>query len=75
MEYQFRWGWFLVAFAIGVFYVYLVKPKPLIVYKYPTPYNAGKVIYSDNVGSCYKFKVENVSCPKDQTHVEAQPIV
>lgn len=75
MNYQFRWGWFLVSFAVGVLYVYLVKPQPFIVYKYPTPYNAGKVTYSDNVGNCYKFKVETVECPKDRSHVEAQPIV
>lgn len=75
MEYQFRWGWFLFAFAIGVLYVYLVKPQPIIVYKYPTPYNAGKVTYSDHAGNCYKFKVDSITCPKDREHVESQPIV
>lgn len=73
--YRFRWEWFIASFAIGILYVYLVQPTPIIVYKYPTPYNAGKVTYADHAGNCYKFKVDTIECPKDKKHVEAQPIV
>jgi len=71
--FRIRWLWFLGAFATGILYVYLVRPMPRIVYKYPTPYNSGKIIYSDHAGNCYKFKMDVIKCPKDS--VEPQPIV
>lgn len=73
--YRFRFGWFLFAFAVGILYIYLVKPSPPIFYKYPTPYNVGKIIYEDDTGGCYKFKLEKLECPKDKESIEPQPIV
>jgi hypothetical protein len=77
-SFQFRWLWFLGAFAIGVLYVYISHPSPTIIYKYPTPYNSGKVIYADATGNCYKFKVKALdACPTEteDTKIVPQPIV
>jgi hypothetical protein len=73
-EFRVHWTWFIIAFASGVLYLYAVRPTPLKVYKYPTPYNAGKVVYSDHAGNCYKFNMETLKCSKDQA-TEPQPIV
>jgi len=64
---------FIIAFAIGIFYVYISTPKPKIIIKYPTPYNADKIVYrhSDN-DTCYKFKVDEVKCTPDAIE---QPII
>lgn len=73
-RFQVHWPWFIVAFAVGVLYLYAVRPTALKVYKYPTPYNSGKIIYSDHAGNCYKFEMETLPCEKGAA-TEPQPIV
>ena len=55
---------FFVALGLGIFLVYIVNPKPKIVYKYPTPENAAKITYVDDEGVCYKYNHEEVSSPQ-----------
>jgi hypothetical protein len=74
IPFRIHWAWFIGAAAVGILYIYTVRPKPLIVFKYPTPYNSGKVIYADHVGNCYKFQMEHVKCPPG-SQTEPQPIV
>ena len=62
--------YFFTAFFIGIFFVYLSTPKPKIIYKYPTPSNAGKVIYKDTAGLCYKYIANEVKCPKDTKQIK-----
>lgn len=61
---------FLFALGIGLLYTYLTTPYPKIVYKYPTPYNAGKITYIDDANVCYKYKVTQVSCPLDKSKIK-----
>ena len=63
---------FLLAFVVGMIYVYLNVPKPKIVVKYPTPYNSNKLTYMGLSGDCYKFKAKQVACTEDAFQ---QPIV
>jgi len=56
---------FFIAFIIGIFYVYVSSPKPRIIVKYPTPYNANKLLYQSDAGECFKFKIEEVKCTPD----------
>lgn len=53
---------FIIAFSIGIFYVYISSPKPKIIIKYPTPYNANKIVYKNDTDICYKYDVEEVKC-------------
>lgn len=64
-RFQIHWPAFLIAFAIGISYVYFVNPKPRVVIKYPNPYNSGKITYQDDASNCYKYKATKVSCPKE----------
>jgi hypothetical protein len=57
--------YFFMALFFGLFVVYISSPKPDVVIKYPTPDNAGKVVYKDSAESCYKYKAEQVKCPKN----------
>ena len=66
--------YFFVAFAIGLFACYLTNPKPSIVVKFPSPYNAGKVLYKDGNDTCYRYHADKVSCPVDQGLIKPQPI-
>jgi len=58
---------FIVSFGIGVLIVYMLRKEPRIVIKYPTPENAGKVKYVDDVGVCYKYTAKEVPCPTDRS--------
>lgn len=60
--FKMNWYAFFIAFALGVFYVYISTPKPRIIIKYPTPFNANKVYYQSDDGMCYKYNVEEVKC-------------
>ena len=62
---------FLIALSIGLLYTYLTTPYPQIVYKYPTPYNAGKITYVDDANVCYKYKVQKVDCPSDSSKIKS----
>ena len=61
-KFVFNYFAFIIAFAIGIFYVYISSPKPKIIIKYPTPYNANKIVYRNNNDICYKYDVEEVEC-------------
>jgi hypothetical protein len=74
MGFQLNWYAFLIAFAIGITYVYFIVPPPRLVFKYPTPYNAGKVIYQDDTKACYKYNANKVSCPADEKAITKQPV-
>ena len=56
---------FLISFFIGMFMVYISIPLPEVVIKYPTPHNAGKIIYKDSSDMCYVYDVEETQCSKD----------
>lgn len=63
---------FFVAFMLGIFYVYISSPKPRIIVKYPTPYNADKLLYQNDSGECFKFNIKEVECDKNAI---PQPII
>ena len=67
--------YFFIAFAIGLFFVYVFTPPPQVVVKFPSPYNSGKIIYKDKNDSCYKYEAENVSCPLDRSMIRPQPLL
>ena len=39
--------YFLIAFALGLLYCYISKPKPNVVIKFPSPSNVGKITYKN----------------------------
>ena len=66
---------FLLAFSIGILYVYATQPSPKIIIKHPTPQNAGKIIYEDKANNCYKYLAEEVQCPDDSNMIVNHPLV
>jgi len=56
---------FIISFAIGMFFVYIMSTKKRVIIIYPTPDNIDDINYKDNAGNCYTFKAENVDCPVD----------
>ena len=69
--------YFIVAFSIGILYVYVTSPKPQVVMKFPSPTNHNEIMYKDNSDSCYKYNVEKLHCDdvEDQSKIKSQPVM
>ena len=68
--------YFIISFAIGILYVYLVQPKKEIVYRFPNPNNLDKLVYTDKNDDCYKYEVEEKNCTEvNKKYIKTQPIV
>jgi hypothetical protein len=65
---------FLLAFSIGMLYVYCVSNRPQVIIKYPTPDNAKDFVFRDDSQNCYKFHTEEVKCPKNPLSISTIPI-
>ena len=70
--FRINWYSFIIAFLLGVIYVYISSPPIRNVIKYPTPYNANKIVYRDHNQQCYKFNAEEVKCTETSI---TQPII
>jgi hypothetical protein len=66
--------YFFLAFAIGLLLCYVTNPKPEVIVKFPSPYNAGQIIYKDKADSCYKYSASKVTCPTDKSLIKPQPL-
>ena len=65
---------FLVSFAIGVFFIYILGPEMKKIYIYPSPENVDKVLFKDKADNCFYFEQEEVKCPKDESLISSIPI-
>jgi hypothetical protein len=66
--------YFFISLFIGFFIVYITAPKPIVIVKYPTVKNAGKILYEDDNGVCYKYKALEVNCTNNNVILEEQEI-
>lgn len=60
---------FIVSFIIGMIYCYYKKVPKKIVYRHPTPKNINKTIYHGDNNQCYKYNMEEVTCPLDKNEI------
>jgi hypothetical protein len=51
-----------------------MKPKPELILRYPTKYNAGKITYKNKSGDCYNYSYKETECPIDKKLIKDQPI-
>ena len=65
---------FLISFAIGLFFVYILGPEMKTIYIYPSPESVGKVLFKDKAENCFYFQEETVECPKDDSLISKIPI-
>ena len=66
---------FIISFCIGILIVCMKQPPRRIVYKHPTPFNAGKEIYRDNNNGCFKYKATEIDCDTvDPKLIKSHPV-
>ena len=65
---------FLISFAIGIFFVYILGPEIKHIYIYPSPENVDKVLFKDKADNCFYFEEKTVACPKDESLISSIPI-
>ena len=65
---------FLISFAIGLFFVYVLGPEMKTIYVYPTPENVDKILFKDKANNCFNFQEQIVECPKDKSLISTIPI-
>jgi hypothetical protein len=67
--------YFLIAFGLGLFFVYSFGDVPKIVFKYPTPDNIDETQYKDSANNCYKYEANEIKCPKNKKKITNIPIM
>ena len=65
---------FIISFAIGLFFIYVLGPELKTIYIYPSPESVNKVLFKDKAENCFYFDEEIVDCPKDETTISSIPI-
>lgn len=66
--------YFFIAFGIGLLGCYILAPTPEVVVRFPSPFNAGNVVYHDKEDNCFVYESTEVSCPADGKGVRPQPV-
>jgi hypothetical protein len=65
---------FLISFAIGLFFIYIMGPDMKKIVVFPTIENSGKVQYQDNSDNCFVYKPTEVKCPSNTSLIHNIPI-
>jgi hypothetical protein len=65
---------FLISFAVGLFFIYILGPEMKTIYIYPSPENVNKILFKDKADNCFYFEEEFVECPSDKASILGIPI-
>lgn len=65
---------FIISFAIGLFFVYILGPESKTIYVYPSPENYMKTLYKDSADQCFEFKPIETKCPINPFTIKTVPV-
>jgi len=64
----------LSGILVGIVGIIFIKPEMKVIYKYPNPTNADKMIYKDKNGVCYKYSVKEENCDQNEARLKPYPL-
>jgi len=66
---------FVIGLVTGIVYVGLGgRGAHEVIYKYPHPTTVDALVYKDPNGACYRYKVEQVNCDKNEKNLKEYPL-
>jgi hypothetical protein len=65
---------FIVSFAIGLFFIYVVGPEQKTINVYPSPSNYNKMQFKDVAKQCFEIKPVETDCPFNPLSIKTIPI-
>jgi hypothetical protein len=65
---------FLISFAIGLFFIYILGPEIKDIFIYPSPETVNKVLFKDKADNCFYFEEEELKCPSDESQISSLPL-
>jgi len=66
---------FLIGLTIGILYIAMGgRGTHEVIYKYPHPTTVDALVYKDPNGACYKYKVDQVDCDKNERTLKEYPL-
>jgi len=65
---------FLFGLAMGIFVVYILKPAPMVITRYPNLENVNDIVYRDRNGACFKYETKTVDCDKVEDKIKPYPL-
>ncbi len=71
----FHWLPFVIGIAVGVLYVAMGgRGAHEVIYKYPHPSTVDALVYKDPNGACYRYRVNQVNCDKNEGKLREYPL-
>jgi len=66
---------FFIGLFLGILYIAMGgRGSHETIYKYPHPTTVDALIYKDPNGACYRYRVEEVSCDKNEGKLKEYPL-
>ena len=66
---------FAIGVAVGVSYIAMGgRGVHEVIYKYPHPTTVDALVYKDPNGACYRYKVQEVNCDKNEAKIKDYPL-
>lgn len=65
---------FLIGLVVGLFIVYILKPAPVVITKYPNLENTENIVYHDRNGTCFQYETKPVDCDKEEDRIKPYPL-
>ena len=66
---------FLIGLGVGLLYIVMGgRGAHEVIYKYPHPNTVDALVYKDPNGACYRYRVQEVNCDKNEGKLREYPL-
>jgi len=69
-----QWIPLVIGVIVGICGIWFIPDDKNIVYKYPIPDQADKMIYKDKNEVCYQYTSSEVNCDKSESRLKDFPL-